>query len=355
MRLRRRGIEIFSISFLDCMCCGFGAVLLLFVLTAGKKEEERERHLAQIKEVVGRLETDVTERQERIQKLARQRDEDEAVRRDLEPQNATKEVQVTELERTLAILLQQQSTLEDEMRRLMEEKAAIPTVPERPPLPIPNIQRQQYLTGFKLDGRHVLFLVRASGSMVAETLEEAIALQGEPDEVRRATPKWQRVVRSIEWLIASLPSESTFQILLFNDETFPLDPAHPDRWVERNDTPTIRDLLEKLRNYAPHGGANLERAFFTVRRMHVVPDSVILLTDGLPTKSDSLASPPVVTDSDRMRFFRAAARVVPRDIPINTLLYPFSGDPVAPFLFWQLAADTRGALVSPAPSWPDTL
>src|ERR1700746_1899660 len=30
---RRREVEVFSLSFLDCICCGFGAIILLLVLT----------------------------------------------------------------------------------------------------------------------------------------------------------------------------------------------------------------------------------------------------------------------------------------------------------------------------------
>ena len=33
MKKRRRDIDIFSLSFLDCICCGFGAIILLFVLS----------------------------------------------------------------------------------------------------------------------------------------------------------------------------------------------------------------------------------------------------------------------------------------------------------------------------------
>jgi hypothetical protein len=33
MKLRRRDTEVFSLSFLDCICCGFGAIILLLVLT----------------------------------------------------------------------------------------------------------------------------------------------------------------------------------------------------------------------------------------------------------------------------------------------------------------------------------
>ena len=31
---KNRQIEAFSLSFLDCICCGFGAVVLLLVLSA---------------------------------------------------------------------------------------------------------------------------------------------------------------------------------------------------------------------------------------------------------------------------------------------------------------------------------
>ncbi|NCW21282.1 MAG: VWA domain-containing protein, partial [Gammaproteobacteria bacterium] len=33
MKLRRRDTEVFSLSFLDVICCGFGAIILLLVLS----------------------------------------------------------------------------------------------------------------------------------------------------------------------------------------------------------------------------------------------------------------------------------------------------------------------------------
>ncbi|TNF82052.1 MAG: VWA domain-containing protein, partial [Gammaproteobacteria bacterium] len=32
-RKQRRGIEEFSVSFLDVICCGFGAIILLLIIT----------------------------------------------------------------------------------------------------------------------------------------------------------------------------------------------------------------------------------------------------------------------------------------------------------------------------------
>ena len=34
---KRRETEVFSLAFLDCICCGFGAVILVFILTVSQK------------------------------------------------------------------------------------------------------------------------------------------------------------------------------------------------------------------------------------------------------------------------------------------------------------------------------
>jgi hypothetical protein len=104
----------------------------------------------------------------------------------------------------------------------------------------------------------------------------------------------------------------------------------------------------------PKGAANLERVFSTVRYLPQLPDSIVLLTDGLPTRSDSMLSEGEVGENQRIRFFEIAVRQLPPRIPVSTILFPFSGDPAGPALFWELANNTRGALVSPSKSWPDT-
>jgi len=86
-----------------------------------------------------------------------------------------------------------------------------------------------------------------------------------------------------------------------------------------------------------------------------LPDSIVLLTDGLPTKSDSVPMDGEVREEDRIRFFDIARKQLPPRIPVSTVLFPLlTGDPGAPGLFWELANSTRGALVSPSKSWPDT-
>ena len=46
--IRRRGIEEFSVSFLDVICCGFGAVILLLMLTKTLEPQVLELSLINI-------------------------------------------------------------------------------------------------------------------------------------------------------------------------------------------------------------------------------------------------------------------------------------------------------------------
>ena len=190
--------------------------------------------------------------------------------------------------------------------------------------------------------------------MLGETLDEAVSRLDDPDFRKREAPKWQRVVKAVEWLIASLWPETRFQVLLFNGETRPLLPSRADEWIARSDRPAVRETLDKLRQVVPQGSANLERAFTTVRYLPRLPDTIVMLTDGLPTTSDSQPNMGETDDDTRIRYFRYAQRQLPARIPVSTILFPMSGDPGAAALYWELGSSTRGALVSPSKTWPDT-
>ena len=56
---RRRSVEVFSLYFLDCICCGFGAMILLLVLTeVGRPvvlEKSRKNLDGQVRELTEKL------------------------------------------------------------------------------------------------------------------------------------------------------------------------------------------------------------------------------------------------------------------------------------------------------------
>jgi hypothetical protein len=47
-----------------------------------------------------------------------------------------------------------------------------------------------------------------------------------------------------------------------------------------------------------------------------------------------------------------AVNQLPRSIPVNVILFPMEGDPMAASLYWKLAEATAGAFLSPSKDWP---
>jgi hypothetical protein len=352
LKAKRRDTEIFSMSFMDCICCGFGAVLLLFILTTGQKADHTEETVEELKQRVAEMEKEITREQDELNRMARPVALTEADLAALREENKNTKSKADEKEQELRQLLRQVAALKNEQARLLADLKNLPEEVQQP-VPIPDVDRRQYLTGVRMEGSHILFVVRASGSMLGETIEEAASHLDDPDFKKRESPKWRRVVRSLYWLVANLTPEANFQILLFNDETVTLLPDRTDGWIARSDAQGVRQALERLQQVVPRGSANLERAFNHIRYMPTLPDAVVLLTDGLPTASDSAPNSDSTDDDTRMLFLRQAIRQLPPRIPVSTILFPMSGDPGAPALYWELAGFTNGALVSPSVDWPD--
>ena len=57
--MRRRTINVFSLSFLDCICCGLGAVILLFVIVNAKGAVRRDEVTSDLSGEVHQLEKEV--------------------------------------------------------------------------------------------------------------------------------------------------------------------------------------------------------------------------------------------------------------------------------------------------------
>ena len=100
------------------------------------------------------------------------------------------------------------------------------------------------------------------------------------------------------------------------------------------------------------GGTSLHRAFRVPKLLNPLPDSIILITDGLPTQDFAATGIQPVSSEDRVELFRSAVRVLPRSIPVNTMLLPMEGDPLAAVSFWELAINTKGSFMTPARDWP---
>src|SRR5215217_989961 len=182
---KRRETEVFSLAFLDCICCGFGAVILVFILTVSQKTSVDKADVDSARERLRKIQSDVTMSQAEIDRLAKVLAAAQLELQDINAKSTQDQLKLTDRKRELLLMLQQTGALKDALHTLLGEKKALPTEDIAPPVPIPNVDRRQYLTGVKLQGEFVVFLVRTSGSMLDDTIDAAAARLDDSDEKKR--------------------------------------------------------------------------------------------------------------------------------------------------------------------------
>lgn len=362
---RRRELNVFGLSFLDAMTCGLGAVVLLYMVinaNVGVRANDLSKDLSA---EVNRLEEEVLEGSENLVRLRNSLEEvdDETdltqglSRRLLETLEAIRRELATYEESTLARrehlnkLQTDLKTLEEEARRL---SASLPSqeVPGDRQRSFVGDGDRQYLTGLRLGGERILILVDSSASMLDETLVNVIRLRNLPDERKRKARKWRQAVSTVDWLTTQLPTSSQFQVFTFHDRAGPVVPGDSGAWRSAKDRTALEETVTALKQITPGGGTSLYHGLAAAAAMEPPPDNVILLVDGLPTRGAREPSKGKVSGRERLKHFEQAVRALPSRIPINVILYPMEGDPMAAAAYWKLALATRGSFLSPSRDWP---
>jgi hypothetical protein len=195
-------------------------------------------------------------------------------------------------------------------------------------------------------------MVDTSASMLANQLINVIRLRNMDPEWQKQAGKWRRTLDTVDWLTAQLPVNSEFQVIIFNTEAKPLLEGTEGQWLEVADTPKLEAISEALREQLPSGGTSLHNAFSALAALPSPPDNIFLLTDGLPTQGARAPRGSRVDGNERLKLFREAIRQLPSGVPINTILFPMEGDPMAASEYWQLARASNGSFMSPSTDWP---
>ncbi|MDG1814358.1 MAG: VWA domain-containing protein [Porticoccaceae bacterium] len=351
MPKKRRNIA-FSLSFLDIMACGFGAVTLLFLILRHNATEIQTPDV-RLSAEVDLLQMDI--RQAEAKKTQLLNSLEEITLELVEAQGLSDRV-LTDLQETeksiqadpndLDKLRRQVEQLEDETAQ-MEEVEFGDKVRE-----FLGDGNRQYLTGLKLGGERVLILVDGSASMLADTVVNAVRRRNMDDAQKKQSPKWQWTLRTVEWLVAQLPASSRFQIYVFNTEAQAALTGSEGEWLDAADSLAMEDAIAGLKQYSPGSGTSLTNGFGAIADFENRPDNVFLLTDGLPTQGKNPPRKYMVSGEQRRKHFLAAIKEFPRGVPLNTILFPMEGDPEAAALFWQTALNTNGAFIAPSRDWP---
>tara|TARA_B110000046_G_scaffold185837_1_gene229722 strand:- start:5095 stop:6150 length:1056 start_codon:yes stop_codon:yes gene_type:complete len=351
MPKKRRNVA-FSLSFLDIMACGFGAVTLLFLILRHNATDIQTPDV-RLSAEVDLLQMDI--RQAEAEKTQLLNSLDQITVELAEAQGLSERV-LTDLQETeksiqadpndIDKLRRQVKQLEDETAQ-MEEVEFGDKVRE-----FLGDGNRQYLTGLKLGGERVLILVDGSASMLADTVVNALRRRNMDDEQKKQSPKWQWTLRTVEWLVAQLPASSRFQIYVFNTKAQAAIADTEGEWLDAADSLAMEDAIAGLKDYSPGSGTSLTNGFGAIADFENRPDNVFLLTDGLPTQGKNPPRKYMVSGQQRRKHFIAAVKEFPRGVPLNTILFPMEGDPEAAALFWQTALDTNGAFIAPSRDWP---
>jgi len=345
------------------MSCGFGAVVLVFLIMNHAIENEQLELNEDLLSEVNLIEEDITEGRAGLVRLRNTlSDLDlQVVEADGRANRITEELD--EYEALLSQLIEDGFTDPEEIDNLRAELAALQDEVEQ--LRAANEEstglnarafigdgNRQYLTGLNLGGKHIAILLDTSSSMLSDQLVQIIRLRNMDAAVQREAEKWVRSLDTVDWLTAQLPISAKYQVLLFNTNARAALPGTESKWLEVANEVQLVQLTDALRKVTPTGGTSLENAFLALARLTPRPDNIFLITDGLPTQGVTPSGKARVSGSERRKLFRQAAEKLPERTPVNIILAPMEGDPMAASEFWKLAARTRGAFLSPSRDWP---
>jgi hypothetical protein len=212
---------------------------------------------------------------------------------------------------------------------------------------------RQYLTGLKVGGKHILIALDTSASMLDDRIVNVIRRRNMDDERKRMAPKWQRAVRTVEWLGAQMPLDANFQILGFDTQARSLVSDTGTGWVPLGEGRELDTAMRDLKSsVVPDGGTSLVNLIDAINAMTPLPDNVYLIIDSLPTQGAREPRGTTVAGRERLELFSEAVSRMPKQVPINVIMFPMEGDPMASAAYWNLARTTGGSFLSPSRDWP---
>jgi hypothetical protein len=247
-RHRRRDVEVFSLSFLDCVCCGFGAIILLLTLVRMSEPQAIEQAREDLEGRIARLEREIFEirgettllsrelvgKREQLsldrEAVARLQGDLESLRGEFRASRELSQVQDTMQGRFLAA----QQRLTEEMKRLQEQS-------QRPS------SSKQLVGGIPVDSEYVIFVIDTSGSMQ-----------------RFAWPALQQKMRQT---LDAYPKVKGLQVM--NDEGVYMFPTYASKWIP--DTPGRRQaVIQRLAGWNAYSNSSpvegIEAAIRTLAR-----------------------------------------------------------------------------------------
>jgi hypothetical protein len=228
---KRRNIEAFSLSFLDCICCGFGAIILLLVLSKIYEPVIIEKTQDDLEQLIALLQ----------QELFDIRGETAVINRDLESvraQTSSSKLQVARLQGELNTVKGQYAASQQDSEATFDE-GALESTKQRLTAEMRRLQPfykradQDAVAGIPADSEYVIFIIDTSGSMQQFN--------------------WDRARRKLTETLDVYPQVKGIQIM--NDNGSYMFSQYRGKWIP--DTPGRREAIKNtMRNWRPFSDSN---------------------------------------------------------------------------------------------------
>lgn len=247
---RRRNIEAYSLSFLDCICCGFGAIILLLVLSKIYEPVIIEKTQDDLKSLIALLQ----------QELFDIRGETTVINRELESvleQTSSTKLRLARLQGEMntvkgqyaATQRESEATLDEGALRLAKQRL---TAEMRRLQPYYRRADDDAVAGIPVDSEYVIFVIDTSGSM-----QQA---------------NWSRVIEKLTETLDVYPQVKGIQIM--NDNGSYMFQQYAGKWIP--DTPGRRQaIIRTMRTWQPFSDSNPADGIIYAISTYWTPDKKI--------------------------------------------------------------------------------
>ncbi len=158
--IRRRQTSVFSLAFLDAITCGFGAVILIFVLSIDSHEQQKLKALADLRTIMAAHLLEIAKLSASKEDLDRSNARVATLVTDARIKNDSVHAMLDDLDRQLQYEKQGQEALLVDIDDLKKEIAARQKKPE---MVLPDVKPLP--VGLPVGSNYIVFVVDTSGSM----------------------------------------------------------------------------------------------------------------------------------------------------------------------------------------------
>jgi hypothetical protein len=229
--IRRRQFSVFSLAFLDAITCGFGAVILIFVLSIDTQEKDKLSVLADLQRAIAAQLAELAKLRSSKEDLTTQNARVTTLVTDARLRNDTIHALIADFDEKLSLEKKGQEALLVDIDDLKKEIAARQKKPEMESV-LPEVKPAP--VGLNISGNYIAIIIDTSGSMRDPNYGGL----------------WPIVVRKVGEILDSYPQIEGVQ-LLDGDGRFIMGPRRgtgTEAWIK--DSPEVRDqIVRTLRRY----------------------------------------------------------------------------------------------------------